>query len=231
MINADPGDPPTVFAHANFLTLDVFAGWLPAPYVPMALICWIIANVTSALLPFELSPGFFRIGYVFPAHAVYEVLVDIWSRGCNPQLQSALPVMFAWEAASLALSAVGVYRRAHLATLAEEAQQREFEERLDEAVEFQIRRDGETREEAARAEAGKEESGVAGAAIIRGNKRVKKLCRPVGDGADEVREELAQVISNANERERKDRRRASQAVNFGLSFTLPFGGDAVPDES
>ncbi len=29
-----------LFAHLNFLTLDTFTSWLPAPYVPMALIAW-----------------------------------------------------------------------------------------------------------------------------------------------------------------------------------------------
>jgi hypothetical protein len=49
-----------IFAHVNFLTLDVFTVWLPPPYVPMALISWLVFNVTSILLPFELCPSFYR---------------------------------------------------------------------------------------------------------------------------------------------------------------------------
>ncbi len=90
-----------LFAHVNFVTLDSFTSWLPGPYVPMALIAWVVANVTSILLPFELSPGFYRVGYAIPAHEVYQALVHIWSRGCNPQLAVALPVLFAWELAGL----------------------------------------------------------------------------------------------------------------------------------
>jgi hypothetical protein len=49
-----------IFAHVNFLTLDVFTVWLPPPYVPMALVAWLVFNVTSILLPFELCPSFYR---------------------------------------------------------------------------------------------------------------------------------------------------------------------------
>jgi hypothetical protein len=49
-----------LFAHVNFQTLDIFTVWLPGPFVPMALVAWLVLNVTSILLPFELSPDFFR---------------------------------------------------------------------------------------------------------------------------------------------------------------------------
>lgn len=136
-----------LFAHLNFVTLDIFAIWVPIAYVPMCLITWIVFNITSILLPFELSPAFFKIGYAFPAHAVYQVLVDIWSRGCNPKLSYALPVMFAWELVGFLVSSVGIYRRAHLAALAEEAQEIAFHEQLDATVAFEKKRDREMREE------------------------------------------------------------------------------------
>jgi hypothetical protein len=49
-----------LFAHINFQTLDIFTVWLPGPFVPMALVAWLVTNVTSILLPYELSPAFFR---------------------------------------------------------------------------------------------------------------------------------------------------------------------------
>ncbi|KAM7186692.1 Protein of unknown function (DUF3533) domain containing protein [Rhypophila sp. PSN 637] len=123
-----------LFAHVNFLTLDVFTIWVPHGYVPLALITWIIMNVTSVLLPFELSPGFYKLGYVLPAHEVYQTLTDIWSRGCNNQLRYSLPVLFAWEVVSLGLSSLGVFRRCHFAVLAEERVAEEFREKVDAAV-------------------------------------------------------------------------------------------------
>lgn len=123
-----------LFAHLNYLTLDVFTIWLPLPYIPMALITWVVFNVTSVLLPFQLSNGFYRWGYMIPAHDVYSILIDIWSGGCNPSLQYALPVLFALEITSLILSSLGVYRRAHFAVLAEEHKQKEFQERVDVAI-------------------------------------------------------------------------------------------------
>ena len=98
-----------LFAHVNFLWLDVFTVWLPVQYVPMALITQVVFNVTSILLPFELSPAFYRWAYAVPAHEVYQVLVDIWSSGCNPQLSYALPILFALELIGLVLSSLGVF--------------------------------------------------------------------------------------------------------------------------
>ncbi|CAG8902725.1 unnamed protein product [Penicillium egyptiacum] len=119
-----------LFAHLNFLVLDVFTIWLPPPYVPMALISWVILNVTSILLPFELSPAFYKVGYALPAHAVFQVLIDIWSSGCNPQLYHSLPVLFAYEVLGLILSSIGVYRRAHYACINQEKDEKTFHQRV-----------------------------------------------------------------------------------------------------
>ncbi|KAJ6127864.1 hypothetical protein N7471_009081 [Penicillium samsonianum] len=123
-----------LFAHLNFLVLDVFTIWLPPPYVPMALISWVILNVTSIILPFELSPAFYKVGYALPAHAVFQVLIDIWSSGCNPQLYFALPVLFVYEVLGISLSSIGVYRRAHYASIKEEMDEKAFQERVGAAL-------------------------------------------------------------------------------------------------
>jgi len=123
-----------LFGHINFQTFDVFTIWLPHHYVLMSLITWIILNVTSTMLPFELSPAFYRVGYIFPAHETFQVLIDIWSRGCNPQLSHALPVLLAWEVVVSVLSAVGICRRIRGAKTAEEEKKTSFEERLAAAI-------------------------------------------------------------------------------------------------
>jgi hypothetical protein len=130
-----------LFGHLTFLTLDVFAVWLPPPYVPMSLITWVVINVTSILLPFELSPAFYKWGYALPAHACYNILIDIWSGGCNPQLGYALPVLFAYEVSSGILSGLGVYKRAHYAVVAAEREESTWQEKIDKAItEFTGRR-------------------------------------------------------------------------------------------
>ncbi|KAK0631242.1 hypothetical protein B0T14DRAFT_417627 [Immersiella caudata] len=123
-----------LFGHINFQTFDVFTIWLPHPYVLLSLISWIIVNVTSTILPFELSPAVYRVGYVLPAHETYQVLIDVWSSVCNPQLHHALPVLFAWEVVMSVLSAVGVCRRIRGAARAEREEQTSFDERLDAAM-------------------------------------------------------------------------------------------------
>lgn len=123
-----------LFAHLNFLVLDVFTIWISPRFVPMALITWIVLNVTSILLPFQLSPGFFKWGYALPAHSVFNVLIDIWSRGCNPQLYYALPVLFSYEVLGLVLSTIGVYRRSHFAVLKQEMDEKALQDRIAAAI-------------------------------------------------------------------------------------------------
>ncbi|KAJ5157670.1 uncharacterized protein N7482_008770 [Penicillium canariense] len=123
-----------LFAHLNFLVLDVFTVWISPPFVPMALISWIVLNVTSILLPFEVSPGFYRWGYALPAHSIFNVLVDIWSGGCNPQLYYGLPVLFVYEICGLVLSSIGVYRRCHYAVIKQEKDEKAYHERVMAAI-------------------------------------------------------------------------------------------------
>ncbi|EFY93822.1 hypothetical protein MAC_00313 [Metarhizium acridum CQMa 102] len=110
-----------LLSHVSFLVLDVFSIWIPPQYVPFALVTWVITNVTSVIVPFSLSSGFYRWGYALPAHAAYEVLTDIWSGGCNPHLYYALPVLFSYEVLGNLGTSLGVYKRRHLAVVAEEA--------------------------------------------------------------------------------------------------------------
>lgn len=231
-----------LFAHLNFLTLDVFTVWLPLAYVPMALISWVILNVTSILLPFALSPAFYRVGYALPAHEVYQVLTDIWSRGCNPRLRYALPVMAAWEVAGLALSALGVFRRSHYALLGEEEQARQFQEKVDAAVAFGKRRDREREAEEEEAEAEEEkrrEEEAAGAAAgatedvsavsLAGSTEARR--RRTRQSSDRVREELAEAIEAEDVRLRRAQSRVSRACHFGPSFDLAFDQLGDDDDS
>jgi hypothetical protein len=207
-----------LFAHSNFLTLDVFTAWLPPPYVPMSLITWVVLNITSVLIPLELSPGFYHWGYAMPAYEVYQVLTDIWSGGCNPQLHRALPILFAWEVLSLFFSSLGVYRRCHYAVMAEEAQQEAFRMRLDAAVAFERRRDQEKQETPARVPEPKSKSDG------------------VGDeqGAETSEREvaaLAEMIRLEDNEIRREQTKLTRGTNFGPSFDLAFGAREEFDSS
>ncbi|KAH8908305.1 hypothetical protein BR93DRAFT_876619 [Coniochaeta sp. PMI_546] len=207
-----------LFAHLNFQALDVFSIWLPPPFVPMALITWIILNVSSILLPFELSPAFYRVGYALPAHETYQVLTDIWSRGCNPRLGVALPVMFAWELVALCFSALGVFRRCHYATVAQEEQEGQFRERVQAAVEMAhaARREEEERE---KMETEKEEE------------EEEEEEERVSSVEADTESELSQAISRVDERIRRQESKASR-VGYGPAFGLPFlaGEDSSSEE-
>jgi hypothetical protein len=159
----------------------------------MALITWVVFNVAAILLPFELSPGFYRWGYTMPAHEAYVTLIDIWSGGCNPHLSYTLPILFSLEVVGWFLSGIGVYRRCHYAVIAEAAQQNSFQERLNAAMEYERKHDREMRE----AMEGSQEA--------------------ISEAKE--REELGEVIAKENNQLAKERR-ASQACNFGPSFEL-----------
>lgn len=215
-----------LFAHINFQALDVLSIWLPLPYVPMALITWLILNVTSIISPFDLSAAWYRVGYALPAHATYQVLVDIWSRGCNPQLHYALPVLCAWELIASVWATMGVYRRSHYAALAEVAAQKQFAERLDAAIEFQRKREKEMRDEEKRQEqVGKRNSEVQAETDVeqRGDSMCMEKCRD----EERLRKEIAEVMEREDHQiMQENRRRGSKtSTSFGPTFSLPFGRD------
>ncbi|KAL9570417.1 hypothetical protein ACKAV7_005425 [Fusarium commune] len=181
----------------------------------MALVSWIIFNVTSTLLPFDLSPAFYRIGYIFPAHELYQVLIDIWSRGCNPQLHYSLPILFAWELVALISSALGVFRRCHFAMLGEDLQKKEFKERLDAAVEFEMERMNETKQQHPEPVKTKAEQKYEAT-------RPEKAISEDGDEERVMREELSLALEQVNTRQRRNQERTSTACNFGPAFTPLF---------
>ncbi|KAJ5242672.1 uncharacterized protein N7469_000999 [Penicillium citrinum] len=199
-----------LFAHLNFLVLDVFTIWIPPPYVPMALISWIVTNVTSILLPFELSPAFYRVGYALPAHSIFNILIDIWSRGCNPQLYYALPVLFVYEIVGLILSSIGVYRRSHYAMIKQEADEKILQERV-EAVLSERQDQMPTDEVHEEQETEKSESGEEAEGSMQRRATV----------ATQPEEELMEIIRREMSRPRVEKTTTSRE-STGPSFNLPF---------
>ncbi|KAL4969014.1 SNG1 family protein [Aspergillus stella-maris] len=97
--------------HVHFLFIDFVTSVLPMPFVPFFVLTWVITNVASTIGPFELSPGFYRIGYAFPAHSLYELLLDIWTEGCNPHLYRTLPILWCEWIVVLVLFVIGMKQR------------------------------------------------------------------------------------------------------------------------
>ncbi|KAJ5189943.1 hypothetical protein N7491_008016 [Penicillium cf. griseofulvum] len=205
-----------LFAHLNFLVLDVFTIWLPLPFVPMALISWIITNITAVLLPFELSPAFYRVGFALPAHSVFQVLIDIWSSGCNPKLYYALPVLFVYEVLGIVLSTIGVYRRAHYACINQEMEEKACQEQvsatLHEGKEAQLvrRKTAHDAQDSATSDSGNEEG--------------DSMSQQRQDTATTLRNhdqtEIANIIHREMSRPRVERTsRDSTGPSFALAYT------------
>ncbi|KAB8076083.1 hypothetical protein BDV29DRAFT_200455 [Aspergillus leporis] len=113
-----------LYMHINFLIVDILTAFIPMQFLPFCILTWAIINVASTISPFELSPGFYRWGYALPAHELYQVLVQIWSDGCEDQLYRALPIMFSWWVAGLAIVPFAMRYRCQAALAAEEAANR-----------------------------------------------------------------------------------------------------------
>jgi hypothetical protein len=82
--------------HINFLFFDITTAFIPIQFMPFVVLTWVVLNIASTISPFEMNPRFFRWGYALPSHEAYQVLIQIWSGGCNNRLYRALPIMFSW---------------------------------------------------------------------------------------------------------------------------------------
>lgn len=97
--------------HIHFLLIDCATAMIPMPFMPHFILTWIIINVTSTIGPLEQFPGFYRLIYAIPAHQLYQVLMDIWTQGCNPYLYRALVILFAEWVVGLGLFVAGMRKR------------------------------------------------------------------------------------------------------------------------
>ncbi|CAG8178047.1 unnamed protein product [Penicillium salamii] len=104
-----------LYMHINFLIFDILTTFVPMQYMAFCVLTWMILNVSSALSPFELNPGFYRWGYALPAHEAYQLLGQIWSNGCNNQLHIALPILFSWWVVGIVVVVYATYYRCNTA--------------------------------------------------------------------------------------------------------------------
>lgn len=133
-----------------------------------------------------------------------------------------------WWVWGLVMSGLGVYRRSHYALLKEQEETRQFQERLDAAVEFERCRDlellGKCRSFPV-TQAGPRLTTPAGDV----GKRSSELAPHEDAEAAAMRSELAKAISHEDTRIRREQSRDT-VCSFGPAFTLPFGRTAESDE-
>lgn len=79
-----------------FVVDSVVGSFIPLPFIAFFVLSWVLMNVASCVFPFELQARFFRVSYLFPAHEVYLLLIQVWTNGCHRKDYIALPVLFAW---------------------------------------------------------------------------------------------------------------------------------------
>ena len=102
--------------HINFLFFDVTTAFIPIQFMPFVVLTWVILNIASTISPFEINPGFFRWGYALPSHEAYQLLIQVWSGGCNNQLHRALPIMFTWWIVAIPAAVYGMQYRSKAAS-------------------------------------------------------------------------------------------------------------------
>ncbi|KAI5286800.1 hypothetical protein KEM54_006502 [Ascosphaera aggregata] len=125
-----------LYAHIHILMVDIGTAFLPLALMPFCVLTWIIMNVTSTVAPLEISPGVFKWGYVLPGRVTYEILLQIWSRGCNNNLHRTLPVLLGWEIVGSLIAPWGILNRCKAAIMAK--QMRGEEDRSSVSVSRQI---------------------------------------------------------------------------------------------
>ncbi|MBA7490058.1 hypothetical protein ES702_00592 [subsurface metagenome] len=125
----------TFICNIHFLILDFAAGFIPMRFVPFFVLTWVLMNVTSTVIPFELMPGFYHWQYALPSFEAYSLLITIWSHGCVPQLFRALPILFTWWILGLLGSWVSMIQKCNAATHIERAEEEQVAEIEQEAEE------------------------------------------------------------------------------------------------
>ncbi|KAM5349861.1 hypothetical protein ACJ41O_006366 [Fusarium nematophilum] len=100
-----------LFMDTNFQVLESTIGsYVPLHFTPFFLLTWFIVNIASCMFPFELTAGFYRIGYAFPAHSMWIILIQVWS-GCGDHLRIGLPILFAWWLVGHVTAFFGIRKR------------------------------------------------------------------------------------------------------------------------
>ncbi|KAJ4226106.1 hypothetical protein NW757_014259 [Fusarium falciforme] len=80
----------------NWQVFDVTLGtYIPMQLASFFMLTWVIINVASTAFPFEVAPGFYRVGYGLPGYSIYSLQVQAWS-GCANKLKVALPILLVW---------------------------------------------------------------------------------------------------------------------------------------
>ncbi|KAF4553273.1 Hypothetical protein D9617_7g030000 [Elsinoe fawcettii] len=130
--------------HVNFTIMDCATGFIPISFLPFFVLTWIFINITSTVWPFELSPGFYKIGYALPAHETWVVLIQIWSGGGLNRLYQALPILFSWEILCFPFQILALYLRCIRAKSEVTKQEEMIDERVQTSLE-RLRRENETR--------------------------------------------------------------------------------------
>ncbi|EED16524.1 SNG1 family protein [Talaromyces stipitatus ATCC 10500] len=110
-----------LYMKINFLFFEIMTTFLPVSFIPFGVLTWVLVNVASTISPFELNPTFFRWAYALPSHEAYQLLVQIWSNGCDNQSYRALPIMFTWWIVCVPIAVLCVRYRCITATAAERA--------------------------------------------------------------------------------------------------------------
>lgn len=100
-----------LFVEVNWMVFESLIGsFLPMMFAPFFVLTWVLTNVASTIAPFELSAGWYRVGYALPAHEAYSLLVQIWSH-CADQTKIAIPVLLAYWVLGHITAAISIRKR------------------------------------------------------------------------------------------------------------------------
>ncbi|KUI71774.1 Nitrosoguanidine resistance protein SNG1 [Cytospora mali] len=100
-----------LFLDINWQVYDSLLGsYIPLAWISLFIITWILVNLASCDLPMELQAGWYRVGWAFPAHSTWLLLVQVWS-GCANRDYQALPILFSWWVVGHAVTPISTRKR------------------------------------------------------------------------------------------------------------------------
>ncbi|KAF7197711.1 hypothetical protein HII31_00800 [Pseudocercospora fuligena] len=106
-----------LYMHVQFLVFDVATTFIPQTFIAFFTVSWAIINISSVLVPFDLTAGFYHWEYASPTYNMYQLEIAIISgSGCYDRgVWLSLPIMFVWWIVMLGAASLAVLVRCRMA--------------------------------------------------------------------------------------------------------------------
>ncbi|KAG7529435.1 hypothetical protein FFLO_05663 [Filobasidium floriforme] len=85
-----------VFALISYSTVAFLLAVIPLSFLTNFILTLIMTSVAATVFPIDVQNVFYRISYIYPSHAYWQVAMTIYGRGSYNRLYIYLPVLATW---------------------------------------------------------------------------------------------------------------------------------------